>query len=106
MSMARGRQSDGTRKNLGCPHPVHKWYPSTSTMPPRQAQAAASFQTRESPSMKANSSIYRVRTLGVHDLVDVTEKIEQAVAAAEISAGRVIVSAPGSGCAIVVNERE
>jgi thiamine phosphate synthase YjbQ (UPF0047 family) len=56
--------------------------------------------------MKAMSSICRVRTLDAHDLVDVTENIEQAVAGAGISAGRVIVSAPGSSCAIVVNERE
>jgi secondary thiamine-phosphate synthase enzyme len=56
--------------------------------------------------MKAINRICRVRTLDTHDLVDVTDSIEQAVAGAEISAGRVIVSASAPGCAIVVNEKE
>jgi secondary thiamine-phosphate synthase enzyme len=64
------------------------------------------METRESPSMKATNRICRVRTLDTHDLVDVTERIQQAVADAEIPAGRVIVSARTPGCAIVVNEKE
>jgi thiamine phosphate synthase YjbQ (UPF0047 family) len=64
------------------------------------------METWESPSMKAINRICRVRTLDAHDLVDVTEKIEQAVADVEMSAGRIIVSTSAPGCAIVVNEKE
>jgi secondary thiamine-phosphate synthase enzyme len=72
----------------------------------RAGRAAASTETRESPSMKVVSSICRVRTLDTHDLVDVTEGVEQAVAAAGVSAGRVTVTVPSPTCAVVVNERE
>jgi secondary thiamine-phosphate synthase enzyme len=75
-------------------------------MPPREAQTVASMETRESLSMKAINRICHVRTIDTHDLVDVTEKIEQAVADALISAGRVIVSVSAPACAIVVNEKE
>lgn len=59
-----------------------------------------------SPMLKTHSARCTAETTCSPDFVDITDKIEAALADSGIRNGQVTVFAPDDGCSILVNERE
>lgn len=55
---------------------------------------------------RATSADFPVRTAGETDLIDVTERVREAVRDAEVATGIALVSVPHTTCSLMVNENE